>query len=167
MAHRGWPYPNMTGVCDSSSRLSREMLQFEEWHPAGRPAKEKPRWEVVERGKVTENRGDLWAAVLLAHFGQFFASPDDCMVAIRYIAYAAGGPHVEVFIFIGKGGFCGATKEPSGINLPRVSGPWRFFKKTNLTKEKGINLMAALREIKAKGYYLIRSDSLSDTFGNL
>lgn len=71
---------------------------------------------------------------------------------------------MEVFIFVGKGGFCGATKEPSGINLPRVSGPWHFLKKTKLGQEKGINPLTALREIKTNGYYLITSKNLSGTF---
>jgi len=73
---------------------------------------------------------------------------------------------MEIFIFVGKGGFCGATKEPSGINLPRVAGPWHFLKKTELSREGGINPMTALRDIKTKGYHLITSEDLSGTAGN-
>jgi hypothetical protein len=73
---------------------------------------------------------------------------------------------MQIFIFVGKGGLCGVTKEPSGINLPRVTGPWHFLKKTKLSQERGINPMIALREIKTKGYYLITSENLSGSFGS-
>jgi hypothetical protein len=73
---------------------------------------------------------------------------------------------MEVFIFIGKGGFCGATQEPSAASLPHVSGPWRFLKKTKLSREQGINRTIAISDIRAKGYYLLKSEHLSGTFGN-
>jgi len=72
---------------------------------------------------------------------------------------------VEVFIFVGKGGFCGATLDPSGVSLPHVTGPWSFLKKTRLGQVTGINLLTALREIKTKGYFLIMPDNLSGTCG--
>jgi hypothetical protein len=71
---------------------------------------------------------------------------------------------MEVFIFKGRGGFCGATKEASGINLPHVAGPWYFLKKSRLSREDGINLNVALSDIKAKGYHLLNQDGIS---GNL
>jgi hypothetical protein len=73
---------------------------------------------------------------------------------------------MEVFIFVGKGGFCGATKEASGASLPGIGGPWHFLKKTNLSLENGIDAMTALRDIKSKGYHLITSESLSGTLEN-
>ena len=74
---------------------------------------------------------------------------------------------MEVFIFIGKGGFCGATKEPSGGALPPVSGPWYFLKKTRLSRESGINPKIAISDIKVKGYHLVRPDSISGSFGSI
>jgi hypothetical protein len=73
---------------------------------------------------------------------------------------------LDVCIFIGKGGFCGATRDPSGASLPRIAGPWRFLKRAKLSQEKGIDPLIALREIKANGHYLITSENLSKTFGN-
>jgi hypothetical protein len=68
---------------------------------------------------------------------------------------------MEVFIFKGKGGFCGATKEASGVSLPGVTGPWHFFKKTRLSLERGIDHDIAARDIAAKGYHLLKSDHIS------
>ena len=75
----------------------------------------------------------------------------------------SGGTHLEVFIFISKGGFCGATTDPSGVRLPHVTGPWSYLKKTRLGQVTGINLLTALREIKLNGYYLIMPVNLSGT----
>jgi hypothetical protein len=72
---------------------------------------------------------------------------------------------MEVFIFIGGGGYCGATTDPSGVKLPHVTGPWSYLKKTRLGQVTGINLLTALREIKTKGYYLIMPDNLSGPCG--
>ena len=74
---------------------------------------------------------------------------------------------MEVFIFIGKGGFCGATKDPSGADLPHVSGPWYFIKKTRLSREGAINPDIAVSDIKAKGYHLVRPDHISGDFGSV
>ena len=74
---------------------------------------------------------------------------------------------MDLFIFIGKGGFCGATQEPSGVNLPHVSGPWHFLKKTRLSRENGINRTIALSDIKANGYHLVRPDRISGDFGSI
>ena len=73
---------------------------------------------------------------------------------------------MEIFVFIGKGGFCGATKEPSGVSLPHISGPWHFLKKTRLSQEGGINPTIALNDIKSKGYHLVTPDRISDSFGH-
>ena len=70
---------------------------------------------------------------------------------------------MDVFIFLGKNGFCGATREPSEASLPRIAGPWRYLKRTKLSQEKGIDPLIALREIKANGHYLITSKNLSQS----
>ena len=74
---------------------------------------------------------------------------------------------MEVFIFIGKGGFCGATKAASGVSLPGISGPWHFLKKTRLSSEGGINRDIALSDIKAKGYHLVRPDRILGSYGSI
>ena len=68
---------------------------------------------------------------------------------------------MEVFIFKGRSGFCGATKSASGSNLPDVAGPWYFLKKTRLSRERGINLNIALSDIKTTGYHLLNGDDIS------
>ena len=73
---------------------------------------------------------------------------------------------MQVFVFKGKGGFCGVTKEASGTNLPGVSGPWRFLEKTRLSREMGINRTIAISDIKTKGYHLLKLENLSGNFGN-
>ena len=78
-----------------------------------------------------------------------------------------GGFAMEVFIFIGKGGFCGATKDPAGADLPHVSGPWYFIKKTRLSREGGINSNIAASDIKAHGYHLVRPARISGDFGSV
>jgi hypothetical protein len=73
---------------------------------------------------------------------------------------------MQVFVFIGKGGFCGATREASGINLPHIGGPWHLLKKTRLSRERGINTAAALQDIESQGYHLTTADHISEPFGN-
>lgn len=73
---------------------------------------------------------------------------------------------MQVFVFLGKGGICGATKEASGVNLPHISGPWHFLKKTRLSQERGIDPAEALQDIKVRGYYLTTPDHFSRPAGN-
>lgn len=73
---------------------------------------------------------------------------------------------MEVFVFKGKGGFCGATKDVSGVNLPHISGPWSFLKKTRLGRERGIDTAVALQDIKRQGYHLTTPDHISGLVGN-
>ena len=79
---------------------------------------------------------------------------------IGYVAHALGRPHMDVFIFVGRGGVCGATTDPAGAKLPDGTGPWRFLKKTKLGQLTGISLLNALREIKMKGYCPIMLENL-------
>ena len=88
-------------------------------------------------------------------------------VTALYNPDGLGGLAMEVFIFIGKGGFCGAITEASGTGLPGVSGPWHFLKKTRLSQESGINRTVAISDIKAKGYHLVRPDRISGSFGSI
>ncbi len=73
---------------------------------------------------------------------------------------------MQVFVFLGKGGFCGATKDASGGNLPHIGGPWHLLKKTRLSRERGINTPLALQDIKSQGYHLTTPDLISGPFGN-
>jgi hypothetical protein len=74
---------------------------------------------------------------------------------------------MEIYVFIGKGGFCGVTHDASGNSLPEVSGPWHFLKKTRLSKEGGINRETLISDIKTRGYHLVRHDRISGNFGNI
>jgi hypothetical protein len=73
---------------------------------------------------------------------------------------------MQVFVFIGKGGFCGATREASGGNLPDISGPWHLLKKTRLSREHGINTAIAMQDIQNHGYHLTTPDHISGPFGD-
>jgi hypothetical protein len=73
---------------------------------------------------------------------------------------------MEIFIFIGKQGCCGVTKDPSGADLPAIGG-WHFLKKSRLSQEGGINTKIALSDIESKGYHLVTPDCISGTFGHV
>ena len=68
---------------------------------------------------------------------------------------------MQVFVFVGKGGICGATREASGVNLPHISGPWHLLKKTRLSRERGIDAAIALNDIQSQGYHLTTPDHIS------
>jgi hypothetical protein len=71
---------------------------------------------------------------------------------------------MDIFVFIGKGGCCGVTKEASGASLPAIGG-WHFLKKSSLSREGGINAKIALTDMASKGYHLVEPDRISGPVG--
>ncbi len=71
-----------------------------------------------------------------------------CYGGLMYLYAFRSGTDSEVFR---------VTTDPSGSRLPREHEPWKFWRLERIPSEvQGVDLAAAERDIKAKGFHLCR-----------
>ena len=67
---------------------------------------------------------------------------------------------MKVYVFRGKGGVHGFTKDKGGGNLPAAHGAWMFFKEIGMKRGEepriAVNTDDALTDIERQGYHLVR-----------